>query len=85
MKVILTVTKDQVTGQCVNTPIINHNEADAKRSFKKAVQELEEQKAKDVPLTDLQLFCIAAFDTESLEIVPDTHYICSAAEFLKGE
>lgn len=83
MKMILTVTKDVITGEATNSPNISRNDADAKRSWGNAIAELCEHNPTKIPIKDLQLYKVGIFDTETLEITPCTEYLCSAQEFIK--
>lgn len=83
MKVVLTVTKDTVTGEATNSPVMSKNIAEAKRSWGNSIRVICMQgNPQNIPLKDLQLFVVGEFDTETLEIKPSTEYVCSASEFI---
>lgn len=83
MTTILVVTVDKVTGDVTNSPAMYRNEMDAKRAWGNAISELSKNNPGNIPVTDLQLYKIAEFNTETLEITPQREYLCSGPEFIK--
>lgn len=82
MKIILVVTKDTVKGE-TTTPLQGHkNEADALRSWAMAINSLSKNNPDNVPIKDFQLYKVADFDTETLEITPDNKFLANAGEFI---
>lgn len=83
MKTVLVVTVDKITGDVTNSPAMYRNIADARRAWGNAIAELSQNNPTKVPVTDLQLYQIGEFDTETLEIKPTKEYLCSGPEFIK--
>lgn len=83
MRTVLVVTVDRITNDVTNSPAMYRNVADAKRAWGNAIAELSKNNPTNVPITDLQLYLVAEFDTESLEMQPTKEYLCSGSEFIK--
>lgn len=83
MKTVLVVTVDKITGDVTNSPAMFRNILDAKRSWGNAIAELSKNNPCKVPVTDLQLYQVAEFDTETLEMKSCKEYLCSGPEFIK--
>ena len=59
------------------------NVLDAKRAWGNAIADISRHNDRNVPVEDLQLYMVAEFDTETLEITPKKDYLCSGPEFIK--
>lgn len=83
MKTILVVTVDKITGDVTNSPAMYKNMADAKRAWGNAIAEISKNNTQKIPVADLQLYSIAEFDTETLELTACKEYICAGPEFIR--
>lgn len=83
MKTVLVVTVDKITGDVTNSPAMYRNIADARRAWGNAIAELSQNNPTKVPVTDLQLYQIGEFDTETLELVPCKEFLCYAVDFIR--
>lgn len=80
MKLVLTCTKDVVTGEMATQPQMFRNIAESERSFKQAMVALKNSDG--IPATDYQLYKLGEIDTQTMEITPCVEFIASGAQFL---
>ena len=64
MKLILTTTKDVVTGEMAQQPLMFRNEAEATRTFAHAMKNLKNDDG--IPVSDYQLYKIGTIDPQLL-------------------
>lgn len=83
MKLILTTTKDVVTGEMAQQPMMFRNEAEATRAFAHAMKKLKGDSS--IPVTDYQLYKIGEIDTQTMEIIPKVEFLANGAQFSVGE
>lgn len=84
MKLVLTTTKDVVTGEMTQAPQMFRNTAEAVRAWGFAIKQLRDEKSV-TPVTDLQLYKIGEIDTETMEIKPCVEYLATGGQFIAGE
>lgn len=83
MKLILTTTKDVVTGEMAQTPQMFRNEAEATRAFAHAMKQLKGDSS--IPVSDYQLYKIGEIDTQTMEITAKVEFLANGAQFAVGE
>lgn len=83
MKLVLTTTKDVVTGEMAQQPQMFRNDADALRSFSYAMKQLKADSS--IPVTDYQLYKIGEIDTQTMEITPCIEFLANGAQFAVGD
>lgn len=83
MITVLVVTVDKVTGDVTNSPAMYRNIAEAKRAWGNAIADISKNNPQNIPINDLQLYQVAEFNTETLEIKPVKEYLCAGPEFIK--
>ncbi len=83
MKYILTVTKDTVAEEAQRAIMLYENENTAKRAWGNGINLVLKQGNPDnIPVSDLELWKIAEFDTQTMEITACKEFICSGAQFV---
>ena len=83
MKLILTTTKDVVTGEMAQQPLMFRNEAEATRTFAHAMKNLKNDDG--IPVSDYQLYKIGTIDTQTMEIEPCVEFLANGSQFAVGE
>lgn len=79
MKLVLTTTKDVITGEMAQQPQMFRNEAEAQRAFGHAMRQLKGESA--IPVTDYQLYKIGEIDTQTMEITPCVEFLANGGQF----
>lgn len=83
MKLVITTTKDVVTGEMAQQPQMFRNIEESKRAFAYAMKQLKNDSA--IPVTDYQLYKIGEIDTRTMEITPCVEFLANGAQFAVGE
>lgn len=71
--------KDTVVGELMN-PLPMHNDEEAKRTFKEAVNSNNPQSSICKNFKDMQMICLGTFDSLTGQIVSDVRFIANGVD-----